>query len=72
MCQLTIEVDGADVAKQQTSLHWVHFITNTCGSQTQILVHVVQSMSHGIHCINYKLNLALLLVMRITIDPFFS
>lgn len=69
MCFLTVEVDGSDVAEQQTSLHGVHAAADPRAAGTQILVHAVQSVGHSVNCIDHKLDLPLLLVGRVAADP---
>lgn len=69
VCFLTIEVDGSDVVEQHLSLHGVHVVADSGAAGTQILVHVVQSVSHGVDRIDYKLNLSFLLVERVPSDP---
>lgn len=58
----TCKVDIADVLEQQCAVDGIHLGAEANFSRTEIFVHVMQSMSHGINCINHKLNLPLLLV----------
>lgn len=55
--------------QQQAALHWVHAAADAVASRTEVLVHTVQGVGHGVDGINHKLDLALLLVARVTADP---
>ncbi len=58
----TCEVDVADVLEQQRAIDSFHLGAEANFPRTEVFVHVVQSMSHGVNCINHKLNLPLLFV----------
>lgn len=58
----TCEVDTADVLEQQCAIDGVHLGAEPDLSRTKVFVHVVQSVSHGVHRVDHKLNLPLLLV----------
>lgn len=70
--KLTIEVDGANVLEEHPSFNRVHLITDTHGPRTQVQVHAVQGMCHGIHSINHKLHLPLLFILWVATDSFFT
>ena len=65
---LTIEVNGADVSQQFFPIDVGHARTQPGGSGTELAVHVVQSVGHGIHGVHHKLHLPLLLVGGVTAD----
>lgn len=65
----TREVDVADVLEQHRAVDGVHLGAEADFSGTQVLVHVVQRVSHGVHGIDHELDLALLLVGRVLADP---
>lgn len=58
----TCEVDIADILEQQCTVDGIHLRAEADFSRTQIFVHAMQSVSHGINCINHKLNFPLLFV----------
>ena len=58
----TCEVDIADVLEQQCAVDAIHLGAEADFSRAEILVHVMQSMSHGINCVNHKLDLPLLFI----------
>lgn len=68
--ELTIKVDRAYVLEEHPSLHRVHLLADTHGAGTQVHVHAVQGVGHGVHSVNYKLHLALLLILRVSADSF--
>ena len=61
-CLLTIEIDRADVLEEHTSLHGVHLVANAHVAGTQVNVHAVYGVGHGVHCVDHKLHLAFLFV----------
>lgn len=63
--RLTIEVDIADVLQQLLASSLLHLWTDTPVVSTEVLVHVVQGVSHGIDGVNHKLNFPLLLIVGI-------
>lgn len=65
----TIEVDSSDVVQQQAPLHGVHVAADAAAVGTQVVVHVVQGVGHGVDGVDDKLNLPLLLVGRVLADP---
>lgn len=66
---LTVEADGSDVAEEGPSLHRIHAAADPGPARTQILLHVVQSVSHGVNRIDHKLDFTLLFVRRAPADP---
>lgn len=58
----TREVDVADVLEQHCAVNGVHLGAEADFPRTQVFVHVVQSVSHGINCIDHKLDFSLLFV----------
>lgn len=65
----TIKVDRVDVLKEHPSFHRVHLLADTHEAGTQVHVHAVQGVGHGVHGVDHKLDLALLLVLRVSTDP---
>lgn len=55
--------------QQQAALHRVHAAADAVASRTEVLVHTVQSVGHGVDGVNHELDLALLLVARVSTDP---
>lgn len=66
----TCEVDVADVLEQQRAVDGLHFRAETNLPGTEVLVHAVQSVSHGVDCVHHELNLPFLLVGRVFPDTF--
>lgn len=58
-----------DVLKEHPSFHRVHLLADTHEAGTQVHVHAVQGVGHGVHGVDHKLDLALLLVLRVSTDP---
>ena len=58
----TCEVDIPDVLEQQRAVDGFHPGAQADLPGTQIFVHVVQSVSHGVNCVDHELNLPLLFV----------
>lgn len=63
---LTVEADGADVGQQLLPVDVGHARTQAGVSGTELAVHVVQSVRHGVHGVHHELNLPLLLVGGVT------
>lgn len=63
---LTVEADGADVDQQLLAVDVGHARAQAGVSGTELAVHVVQSVRHGVHGVHHKLNLPLLLVGGVT------
>lgn len=59
----TCEVDIADVLEQQRPVDSVHPGAEVDSSRTEVFVHVVESVSHGVHGVDDKLYLPLLFVV---------
>ena len=59
---LTVEADGADVGQQLLPVDVGHARTQAGVSGTELAVHVVQSVRHGVHGVHHELDLPLLLV----------
>lgn len=70
--RLTIKIDGTDVTQQHSSIHRVHFVTNAHRTWTEVNVHAMECMGHGVHGVNHKLHLPFLLICRIPADSFLS
>lgn len=66
----TCEVDVADVLEQQRAVDGFHFRAETNFSRTEVLVHAVQSMSHGVNRVDHKLNLPFLFIGWVFPDTF--
>lgn len=66
---LTVEVDRSDILQEEASLHRVHAAAHASAAGTQILVHAVQRVGHGVHRVDHKLDLPLLLVVGVPADP---
>lgn len=58
----TCEVDEADVLEQQRAVDGVHLRAKADFSRTEVFVHAVQSVSHGVNGIHHELNLPFLFV----------
>ncbi|MEQ2181608.1 hypothetical protein GOODEAATRI_013305, partial [Goodea atripinnis] len=68
--KLTIKVYRVNVLEEHPSFHRVHLLTDTHGARTEVHVHHVQCVGHGIHSVNDKLHLTLLFVLRVPTDSF--
>lgn len=66
----TCEVDVADVLEQQRAVDGVHFRAETNFSRTEVLVHAVQSVSHGVNRVDHELNLPFLFIGRVFPNTF--
>ena len=62
VASLTIEIDGKDVVQQGTSVNGVHLVTHSSVAWTEVHVHVVQGMGHGVDGIDDKLHLSFLFI----------
>lgn len=60
--RLTIKIDGTDVTQQHSPIHRVHFVTNAHRTWTEVNVHAMECVGHGVHGVNHKLHLPFLLV----------
>lgn len=67
--KLTIECDTADVLEQFLSPGQVHIGTDPRDVGTQVSLHVVKGVGHGVHRIDHKLNLPLLFILRVRPNP---
>lgn len=65
---LTVEAGAADVLQQRLSFCGLHPWANTGMVGAQVLVHVVQSMGHGVHRVDNKLHFPFLLVLGVDSD----
>lgn len=54
--------------QQMSAIYGVHFSAETNLARAQLLVHVVQGMSHCIDGIDNKLYLSFLLILRVLSD----
>lgn len=66
---LTVKIDPTDVLQQHPPFHGVHLVTHAHGAGTEVQVHAVQGVGHGVHGVDHKLHLAFLFVLRISTDP---
>lgn len=64
---LTIKASIADVLEESFSFSGFHLWADRGMIWTQVPVHVMESMGHGIHCVNHKLHLSFLLITGV--DP---
>lgn len=62
---LTVEAGVAYVLQQSPSFCRLHLWTNARVIRTQVPLHVVESVGHGVHCVNHELHLPLLLVLGV-------
>lgn len=60
---MTCKVQTADVLQQMSAVDGIHFSAEAHLPRAQLLVHVVQRMSHCIDGVNDKLHLSFLLVV---------
>lgn len=63
--QLTVEVHAADVLEQLLASCVLHLGADPRVVGAEVLVHVVQRVCHGVHSIDHKLDLPLLLVVGV-------
>lgn len=64
---LTVEAGVAYVLEQRLPLDGLHLRTDAGVIGTQVPVHVVKSVGHGVHGVNHELHLPFLLVLGV--DP---
>lgn len=65
---LTIEADTADVLEQFLPSSQIHLRADAGVLWTQVSLHVVEGVGHGVHRVDHKLDLTLLLVLGISAD----
>lgn len=65
---LTVKTDATNVLEEHPPFHRVHLLTDAHGAGTEVHVHAVQGVGHGVHGIDYKLHLALLFVLGVAAD----
>lgn len=65
---LTIEAGVTNVLQQSLSFSGLHMWTNARMIRTQVLLHVVQSVGHGVHRVNHELHLPFLLIFGVNPD----
>ena len=65
---LTVEADVADVLEQFLPSCQVHLGADAGVLRTQVPLHVVEGVGHGVHGVHHELNLPLLLVLGIDAD----
>lgn len=58
----TREVDVADVLEQHCAVNGVHLGAEADFTGTQVFVHVVQSVGHGVNRIDHKLDFSFLFI----------
>lgn len=59
---LTIKADVSDVSQQLLAIYAAHAGAKAWISQTEVPMHAVQRVGHGVHRVHHKLHLPLLLV----------
>lgn len=69
---LTVKIDPTDVLEEHPPFHRVHLLADAHGAGTEVHVHAVQGVGHGVHGVDHKLHLALLFVLRISADSLVS
>lgn len=70
--QLTVEVNAAYVLEQLFASRVLHLGADPRVVGTEVLVHVVERMGHGVHSIDHKLDLPLLLVVGVFANSLLS
>lgn len=65
---LTVEADAADVLEEFLPSGQVHLGADAGVLGTQVPLHVVEGVGHGVHRIDHKLDLTLLLILGINAD----
>lgn len=63
--QLTVEVNAANVLEQLFASRVLHLGADPWVVSTEVLVHVVERVCHGVHGIDHELHLPLLLIVRV-------
>lgn len=63
--QLTVEVNAANVLEQLFASRVLHLGADPRVVGTEVLVHVVESVRHGVHGIDHELHLPLLLIVGV-------
>ena len=63
--RLTVEIHVADVLQQLLAPRLFHLWTDAPVVSTEVLVHVMQGMSHSVDCVNHELNFPLLLIVGV-------
>lgn len=69
MTRLTCKVKAADVLEQMGAIDGIHFRTEAHPPRAQLLMHVVQRVSHYVNGVNDKLHLPFLLVVGVFSYP---
>ena len=72
LAPLTIEVDCPNILQQCPPVCGLHRRAQASVPRTERLVHAVQGVGNGIHRVNHKLHLPLLLVARVSADAFLT
>lgn len=70
LIRLTCKVQAADVFEQMSTIDGIHFRTEAHFPQAELLMHIMQGVSHNINSINNKLHLPFLLKVRVFSYPF--
>lgn len=70
--RLTVEVNAAYVLEQLFASRVLHLGADPRVVGTEVLVHVVERVRHGVHRIDHKLDLPLLLVVGVFANPLLS
>lgn len=65
---LTVEADAADVLEELLAPGQVHVGADAGALRTQVPLHVVEGVGHGVHGVDHELDLALLLVLGVDAD----
>lgn len=68
VCSLTVEAYTADVLEKLLPSSQVHLGADAGVLRTEVPLHVVEGVGHGVHCIDHKLDLTLLLVLGVNAD----
>lgn len=63
--RLTIEINTADVLQQLPAPRLLHLWTDPPVVSTEVLVHVMQGVSHSVDSVDHELNFPLLLIVGI-------
>lgn len=70
--QLTIEVNAAYVLEQLFASRVLHLGAEPRVVGTEVLVHVVERVCHGVHSIDHELDLPLLLIVGVFANSLLS
>lgn len=68
LVSLTVEADAADVLEQLLASGHVHVGADARVLWTQVPLHVVEGVGHGVDGVDHELDLTLLLVLGVDAD----